>query len=301
MFGFFTHVFTQALVLVFLGAASYSDLKTREVPDFLSYGMIASGLGLRVLYGIIFGVWQVPIEGIIGGAVFLLLGTLLFYTGQWGGGDSKLLCGTGVFIGFPLTLTSVPPLVLFIIFVFVFGALYGIIWSLLLAIRHWKRFIALYREELSKLLFLRLAALGATALLLALSFFWRGDFLSYLFLACGALVFFSFYLVVGLRAVENAAMIKPVPIEKLTEGDWIVEDVMIDGKRICGPSDLGIEEAQIKKLKELKKHKKIETVLVKEGIPFVPSFLFAFVGVVIFYSPLMNLLNPAGFLALLYR
>ena len=68
-------------------------------------------------------------------------------------------------------------------------------------------------------------------------------------------------------------MKKYYPIPKLTEGDWIAEDVKVNGKIICSPKDLGISKEQIKKLK----HHNIKKVLVKEGIPFVPSFLIAFV------------------------
>ena len=72
-------------------------------------------------------------------------------------------------------------------------------------------------------------------------------------------------------------MIRWVDPEKLTEGDWVVQDVVIGGKRICGPKDLGLEMRQIKRLIRLKKQKKIKKVLIKYGIPFVPSFLIAFI------------------------
>jgi hypothetical protein len=72
-------------------------------------------------------------------------------------------------------------------------------------------------------------------------------------------------------------MIKKVKPEQLTIGDWIVNDVVVDGKRICGPKDLGIEEKQIKKLLRLKKKNKIKLVIIKEGIPFIPSFLASFI------------------------
>ena len=64
--------------------------------------------------------------------------------------------------------------------------------------------------------------------------------------------------------------------EDLTEGDWIAKDIMVDGEKVCGPRDLGIDEEGIAKLIELKHKKKISKVLIKEGIPFVPSFLAAF-------------------------
>ena len=73
-------------------------------------------------------------------------------------------------------------------------------------------------------------------------------------------------------------MIKKIPIEKLTEGDWIVKDVMVDNKRICGPKDLGIEKKQIAQLIKLKQKGKIQNIVIKEGIPFVPSFLIAYIA-----------------------
>ena len=60
---------------------------------------------------------------------------------------------------------------------------------------------------------------------------------------------------------------------KLTLGDWIVKDIKHKGKLIASKKDLGLTEEQIAKIKKLK----IKKVLVKEGIPFVPSFFIAFV------------------------
>jgi hypothetical protein len=68
-----------------------------------------------------------------------------------------------------------------------------------------------------------------------------------------------------------------IPVEKLTEGDWIVKDVIVGGKRICGPKDLGISKPQIEVLLKLKQKGKIRKILVKEGMPFVPVFLISFV------------------------
>ena len=79
-----------------------------------------------------------------------------------------------------------------------------------------------------------------------------------------------------IKAVETSCMIKKVPASKLTEGDWIVKNVYVKGKYITGPKELGITEEQIKRLpKKLK-------VTIKEGIPFVPSFLASYVLLLIF-------------------
>ncbi len=73
--------------------------------------------------------------------------------------------------------------------------------------------------------------------------------------------------------------VKPM---ELTEGDWIAKDVKVNGKRICGPKDLGIEKKQIRKLVGFYRKGKVKRILIKVGIPFVPSFLVSFLISVLF-------------------
>ena len=77
-------------------------------------------------------------------------------------------------------------------------------------------------------------------------------------------------------------MVKLISPEKLTEGDWIVEDIYYKNKRITGPKDLGISKKNIEKLIKLKQQGKINKIKVKYGIPFVPSFLIALIYTIIF-------------------
>ena len=81
---------------------------------------------------------------------------------------------------------------------------------------------------------------------------------------------------------KGAIHITLIDPEKLTEGDWIVDDIIVDKKRIAGPKDLGIEKHQIKQLLKYKKLGKIKKIKVKYGIPFVPSFLLALIYTIIF-------------------
>ncbi|MEK6938658.1 MAG: prepilin peptidase, partial [Nanoarchaeota archaeon] len=74
--------------------ASYCDLKWREVPDWISYGLIFAALGIRAIFSLSSG-WEIFISGALGFGVFLGLSCLLYYSYQWGGGDSKLLMGMG--------------------------------------------------------------------------------------------------------------------------------------------------------------------------------------------------------------
>ena len=84
-------------------------------------------------------------------------------------------------------------------------------------------------------------------------------------------------------------MLKYVKPQQLTEGDWIAKDININGKYLTGPKDLGIEKRKIRKLIELYKRGKVKKILIKEGIPFVPSFFVAYV-ITLLYGNLVTLL-----------
>ena len=58
----------------------------------------------------------------------------------------------------------------------------------------------------------------------------------------------------------------------MTEGDWLAEDVRVNKKVVVSRSTTGLSAKDVKKLKSLRK----KTILVREGIPFVPGFFIAF-------------------------
>lgn len=96
----------------------------------------------------------------------------------------------------------------------------------------------------------------------------------------------TFYLWIFVKAIEKSCMYKLVEPPKLTEGDWIVKDIYVGGKYVTGPKELGISKKQIKQLIEFYKKRKVKKILIKEGIPFVPSFLIAFIVTLMFGNPL---------------
>ena len=88
------------------------------------------------------------------------------------------------------------------------------------------------------------------------------------------LVFFPlplFYLFIAIGVVEETCFYKKVRPQELTEGDWLAKDIMVDGKLVVEKKTL--EREDIVKLR----HRKVSSVLIKEGIPFVPSFLLAYI------------------------
>lgn len=277
----FNMVMLAAGVIALL-IGSYSDLKTREVPDWVNYGLIAFGLGSRLIYSLAAFDWSYIIEGVLGLLLFLVLAYMMFYAGQWGGGDSKMMMGMGALIGlrfswFDFSLS-------FLVNILLVGAIYGLLWSIFLAARNWHKFRKEVKSIIRKprMIMIRKIFILSAAVMIILAFFVRDFYAKLILFVFVAFYLATFYLWVFIRAIERTCMLKLVEPERLTEGDWIAKDVVVEGKKICGPKDLGIEMRQIRQLIKLKKQRKIKKILIKEGIPFVPSFLLAFIVTFLF-------------------
>jgi len=253
--------------------ASLSDIKTREVPDWLSFALIFTGFGFRLLYSIITNDYTYLLDGLIGFLVLFVIALLMFYSGQWGGGDSKMIMGIGALIGLRLNYDDF--LISFLINTLIIGGLYGLCWSVALVIRDWKRFRKVFVKigqgrsyKIAKYIILIVSIVLIICAILISEWFVRIGLLGIAFL-----LVVMIYLIIFTKAVEDCCLIKNAKVEELTEGDWIVKDIKIKGDYICGPKDLGISKQQIRKLKK----NKIKNVLIKNGIPFIPSFLIGFI------------------------
>ncbi len=281
------------IILVVLGllgllVAVVVDVRKREIPDWVSYGMIFAGFGIRLIHSIVFAEWGYFLYAWIGFALASVIGVGFYYAKQWGGGDAKLLMALGVIFAtkpffvpegeFTLGILGPLPFAFIILFnIFIFGALYGVVYGAVLALRHRKKF-------LKELKFLnqkkKTRQMKVTMLLLALALF--GVVLFFIDdlwtrLIANTLIVFILvfpYVKIFVKAVENGCLYHMKPVKEVTEGDWVEQDVVIKGKVIYKKKPLGIEKEDIEKLK----HAGVQQVLVKEGIPFAPPFL---VGVVV--------------------
>ena len=274
--------FSIAFIVLLYG--SITDLKTREVPDWINYGLIISGVALNGIFSAILSDWSYIIQSAIGLAIFFCIGWLMFYAGQWGGGDSKMLMGLGAMIGLNIKFDEPQFLAGFLINAMLVGAIYGLLWSMIIAAKNWKKFrINLSKVSKEKKIVVVKKIILTIVIIAAFSVLFVNDYMTKTALLGMALIIaISFYLWISIRAVEKISMLKYVEPMKLTEGDWIVKDIVYNGKKIVGPKDLGIEKNQIKILIGLYKKGKIRKVLIKEGIPFVPSFFLAFIVTLIF-------------------
>ena len=285
-----------SIAFVVLVCASYVDLRIREVPDWLNYSAAAAGLSISLIYSVIFSTPWPFIFSAAGAIFFLLIGLLMFYAGQWGGGDSKLLIALGALFGlvfsstFPFIILQQPLISFWINLLFV-GVAYALCWSVYLAIKNkgeFRRQFLIITREASRFKITIITLLVGSILTLVMI-----DNLSIKLPLLGAIIAIvtGTIMIVFARAVEKSSMLKRVHPSKLTEGDWIAEDVYVGKKYVCGPKDLGIEKAQIKLLISYARQRKIKTILIKEGIPFVPSFLLAFLVTIKFGNLLFMLLG----------
>jgi Flp pilus assembly protein protease CpaA len=257
------------ITFVALLIASYTDVRTREVPDWLNYGLIFAAFGVRLIFSIPNN-WDILISGLLGFGICWCLALLFYYSNQWGGGDSKLLMAMGAIIGvtFPFDNSSWD-LVLFFFALLFLGSVYGLIWMIVVAFQKKRIFAARFRVKLTdhKTIHFILIAISLGFLV--------GTFFFPLILPLAILPLVFFYLFSFVTVVEESCFLKEIDVEKLTPGDWLFEDVLDKKKILMQKKTLELED--IWNLKNAKFEGKIKTVLVKEGVPFVPGFLFAYI------------------------
>lgn len=280
--------FVSTIALAWLAAASYADLRTREVPDWLSYTLIVAGFGIAALRSIDAGSVDYLLHAAAGFAVAAALALLMFYSRQWGGGDAKLLMGLGALLGFnELTLDSFLPSLL--INIFFVGAVYALFYGVYLAYRYRSRFKPLFAKALASSRGTRSAVLLFAALLFLAGFF-VDSAMQLALLALAAFSLFAVWLWLFALTIERCCMLRRVRVAALTEGDWVAERVPAKGKLIAQPGQLGLTKAQLAALRALARKRRLKSVLVRVGIPFVPSFALAFVYTLLFGNMLKLLM-----------
>lgn len=248
--------------------ACITDLKRREVDNWLNAFLLVSSLAF-VSYGII-------LSGEFGdflqvGLLLVVMGLVmnLFYYGRvFAGGDAKLLFAMSMFFLSTTFISSMTNVGIFLLFLMISGSVYGLCYSGVLWFVN-RREVSKEIGKLVKKSKWFFWTVGFSVVLMLLGF------LEFIFLLIGGCLFVFPFLYVFAKGLENVSMVREVKGSELREGDWLVRDVRVGGRVVKANWDgLSLEEIRI-----LKKKKK---VLIKEGLPFVPAFLFAFLGYVFF-------------------
>ncbi len=284
---------------------SITDIKKREVADSVNYFLIFSGLGLRLIHSLDSENWSFFLYGLLGFGVFLALAYAMFLTGQWGGGDSKMLMAMGaLFATYPTFLYAyfepqlfgLPLLLAFWMNLLLVGAVYGLLWTLGIGLFHlsdlrssWKKWMS--HPSIRKVMLL--THVFALVVLIVGFLAYRFTEMGYamvLALAFSVMVLGFFYLFILVKSVENACMYRLVRPDQLVEGDWPFDDIKVEGKVVFSTDKrIGLETKDIAMLRRFQKQDKIDKIKVKHGVPFVPSFLLSLI-VTFSYGNLMLML-----------
>ncbi|MCL4362326.1 MAG: A24 family peptidase [Candidatus Parvarchaeota archaeon] len=263
-------------VLLMLLIASIQDFRNREVPDSISYILMAGTLLLSFIYSLAYN----TISNLIYIPISLLLlfgfSYFMYRLGQWGGGDVKLMLGLS-FVFTSLNVFSDKSFIALFINILLFGGIYGLIGTILFGLvkinklkKHFQRYDVPF--------FVASAAIIILSVLLV-------PFPINIFIAVGVFMIFSIRFVF---LVANNLMYIQEKVSKLTEGDWLAESPKdSNGKKIVPERSTGLTNADIQKLKE----KGIKEVIIKIGLPFVPGIFFAVIITVLLGNPFLQLFS----------
>ena len=272
-------IFLVVLGLIWIVFASVQDLKKREVANWLSFSLIVFALGFRFFWSLFsengFAFFY---QGLIGLGIFFIVGNLFYYSRLFAGGDAKLMIALGPVLGFSSGFLINLKIYFIFLFVYLFaGMFYGLFWSFSLMLGNFKRF----NKEFSKVFYKN------SKLILLVSFFGMilvfFGFVDLIFSYFGFLILVLPYIYLFAKAIDEACMIKNVKVSELVEGDWLYKDVKVGKKLIKAKWD-GLNKKEIILIK-----KKYNSVLIRQGIPFVPVFLIAFLILIYIWFYRINL------------
>jgi len=270
-----------ALAGTFIG--TYTDIKTRLVPDWTNYFMLVSGIGYYAIISALQSTYLPIAYSLIGAGAFFALGYVLYAAGAWGGGDAKMLTAFGAMFA-PFPAVALWPFAFSLwLNIVIFGAIFGIIGMLILFLKNYSRVIAQLKLDFNKtkLIPYGLAIFGVTSAALAL---YETTFIAIFGIAILATLIFLF------KSTEKICLVKKISPKKLVEGDWITHDIKI-GNYAYKPKKSGLEKQDIEKLVELQNAGKLSEVEVKDGLPYVPAFLAALIVTITYGDLFYNLLS----------
>jgi Flp pilus assembly protein protease CpaA len=301
------YYFLFALAFVWTAFASVQDLRKREVANWLNFSLIAFALVYRAFYSAWNSNYEFFLLGLAGFGVYFVFAYALYYAKAFAGGDAKLLMGFGVILPYSSYETLIMTSLIFLLLLFLVGAIYSLIYSVFIVVKNKKKFSGEFKKRVRKnkfslavflLLFLFCLIYGffnlscikfndcaANCLPTVASLPWLGICSTLAPHTNSAAFFLALIFLIPLLWTYtkslDVCMLKLVAPGKLTEGDWLEKDVRLSRGKIIRKTVHGLSLEEIRLLKRYKKK-----VLIKEGIPFVPAFLFTLLIMVFAFSVL---------------
>ena len=258
-------IFLFSLAIIWMIFGAVADLKYHIVPNWLNFSLIIFALGARFFYSLFSGDFNFFYQGLIGLGIFLIIGNALYYGRMFSGGDAKLMIALGTIL--PTSEFFSDNLEHFAMFLILFlftGAIYGFGSIIFFSVKNFsnfkKQFLKQIKKEKSKTL---LAIIFGT-------FFLILGLFEMTFFYFGMLIFLFPYLYFYAKAVDESCMVKIIGTRNLTEGDWLCNNLKI-GKKTIKSKWEGLSKEEIKMIR-----KKFRNVKIRDGVPFEPTFLIAF-------------------------
>jgi len=238
------------VVLAALIISTIVDLKTFEIPDAITHFLIFFGIGAHVLISLN-GEFLLS-KLFISLLIATVFGLMMYYTGQWGGGDSKLLIGMSAMLPMYTMNAPYPFIISFIVNLMIAGGIYSTLFLI-------KESLVNFNEINSDLTFLKYLLIISAMLLLS-KFYILGASLA-------ALVI----LILAMH-VQNKFFVKKILPKNLVEGDWVLDELKYQGKLIFKPKTTGVSKKDILLIRKYFR----KPLNVKSGGAFGPAFLIAF-------------------------
>lgn len=281
-------IFLFSAAVIWIIAASVTDLKKREVPNWLSFSLIAIALAVRGISSILSHQASYFYYSLICLAIFFIIANILYYCRIFGGGDAKLLMALAAILATAPAFAKISPvgepfLLSFMMNIFVFGFAYGLIYSASMAVKNRRKFSPEFRKISSKIRLIRIAIwiLSAVVFVLSAILFFTHSIFALPVLIISLVFFISPLLFAFVKAVENSSMIMLMRPNELAEGDCLIGIIKLKNRTIK-PGVHGLSAGDIAALK-----KENRRVLIKQGLPFVPIFLIALICTIFFSDLLM--------------
>ncbi|UCD21108.1 MAG: prepilin peptidase [archaeon] len=266
-------IILTVIAIVWLIAASVTDIKKREVADWISYSLIAIALATKIMVSVLSSDFSYLYYSLIGLGIFFGLAMALYYSRIFGGGDAKLLMALGACFAVKPVFAKVmsfgfiynePFLLTLIINMLFIGAIYGIVFSIINGLRNKKGFSRTYKENSKKNYKIFYFALAIILFVFALIT------KTYNLIILAVIFAVLPYIFTAVKSSEQL-MIKLKSGKDLSEGDWLAKPIKIKNKNLKITAD-GLSKEDIKLITKSKKK-----VYIKDGIPFVPAILVALI------------------------
>ncbi len=266
------YFFLYAVAFLAVLFAVFQDFRFKEISNWLTFSLISFVLSYRLIYSIFVKDISFFLFGLGGVLLFVVFGYILYYGRVFAGGDAKLLFGLGGIFPYSYLSDYLIYGIGFVVLLLFAGVAYTLFYTLFIAFGNWDIFSKKFSDYFRRYKFLFIFSILCSLIFLLL------DTPSFYFFALPLM----FIIFVYSKALEGSCMIKLVEPERLTEGDWLVDDVGV-GNKIIRKTVHGLSYPDILLLR---KHKK--KVWIKYGVPFAPAFLIALLLFLFLYDKFLS-------------